>query len=60
MNVNGRHFRTIWTPEEGLVRIIDQRFLPHRFVEEDLTTTEAAAIATTCPHKTCRMCEGLA
>ena len=45
MNVNGRHFRTIWTPEEGLVRIIDQRFLPHRFVEEDLTTTEAAAIA---------------
>ena len=45
MNVNGRHFRTIWTPEEGIVRIIDQRFLPHRFVEEDLTTTESAAIA---------------
>jgi len=45
MNVNGRHFRTIWTPEEGVVRIIDQRFLPHRFVEEDLTTTDAAAVA---------------
>ncbi len=45
MNVNGRHFRTIWTPGEGIVRIIDQRFLPHRFVEEDLTTTEDVAVA---------------
>jgi len=34
MNVNGHHYRTIWTPDDGepgLVKVIDQRVLPHRF-----------------------------
>ena len=45
MNVNGHHYRTIWTPEEGVVRIIDQRFLPHQFIAEELTTAEETAVA---------------
>jgi methylthioribose-1-phosphate isomerase len=38
MKVNGIHHRTIW-PKEGqpeVINIIDQRFLPHRFVIEEL------------------------
>lgn len=33
MNVNGRHYRTIWLKEDepAVVCIIDQRILPHRF-----------------------------
>ncbi len=49
MNVNGRHYRTIWPVEgrSGVVSIIDQRELPHRFVTLDLRTVEdyAQAIA---------------
>jgi methylthioribose-1-phosphate isomerase len=39
MNVNGRHFRTIWIKEGSpeAVEIIDQRQLPHFFVIEELT-----------------------
>ena len=44
MKVQGKHFRTIWE-EEGVVRIIDQRQLPHRFVIEDLETVEQVAVA---------------
>lgn len=42
MNVDGVHFRTIW-PKEGderVIRTIDQRHLPHRFVVEDLRTSD--------------------
>ncbi|MCB8963709.1 MAG: S-methyl-5-thioribose-1-phosphate isomerase [Bacteroidales bacterium] len=38
MIVNGTHYRTVWL-EDGsspCVKIIDQRFLPHRFVVEEL------------------------
>lgn len=40
MNVPGENFRTIWQhPDDpGVVRIIDQRQLPHRYVVCDLTT----------------------
>jgi methylthioribose-1-phosphate isomerase len=40
MNVHGKPFRTIWLKEAGkeVVSIIDQRFLPHHFVIEDLHT----------------------
>jgi len=40
MNVNGRHYRTIWPSEQkyGTVCIIDQRNLPHSFVVEELFT----------------------
>jgi len=47
MNVNGRHYRTIWIKEddESVIRIIDQRRLPHEFVIEDLTTVNEVATA---------------
>jgi len=47
MNVQGRHFRTIWEDEGGRpqVRIIDQRMLPNRFVIETLTTIDQVATA---------------
>ena len=40
MLVKGKHFRTIWLNESNdkAVQIIDQRFLPHQFIIEDLTT----------------------
>jgi methylthioribose-1-phosphate isomerase len=40
LKVNGTNFQTIWSdPErEGVVRIIDQRQLPHRFAIEDICT----------------------
>ena len=38
MNVNGKHYRTIWLKEndDTIISIIDQRYLPHQFVIEDL------------------------
>jgi methylthioribose-1-phosphate isomerase len=38
MNVNGKHYRTIWLKEDDdtIISIIDQRYLPHQFVIEDL------------------------
>jgi len=47
MKVGGTHYRTIWPhPErEGVVQIIDQRWLPHRFVVEDVASAEAMAMA---------------
>lgn len=47
MNVNGKHRRTIWLHESNpaIVQIIEQRFLPYRFVIEDLKTVEDVAVA---------------
>ncbi|WP_457636676.1 S-methyl-5-thioribose-1-phosphate isomerase [Oceanithermus sp.] len=47
MNVNGKHYRTIWLKPDDpkVVQIIDQRPLPHRFVVEDLRTTDEMARA---------------
>jgi methylthioribose-1-phosphate isomerase len=47
MNIQGKHFRTIWLHQSDptIVQIIDQRHLPHRFVIEDLTTVEQVARA---------------
>ena len=47
MKVGGTHYRTIWPhPErEGVVQIIDQRQLPHRFVIEDVASAEGMATA---------------
>ncbi len=41
MRVNGKHYRSIWVKEDDdrVIRVIDQRFLPHRFVIEDLRTS---------------------
>lgn len=42
MNINGTHYRTIWrdTERPQVVKIIDQRRLPHLFVVEDLQTVD--------------------
>src|SRR4029077_16132671 len=47
MKVGGQHFRTIWLhpTNERVVQLIDQRFLPHRFVIEEVTTVEQMADA---------------
>lgn len=40
MRVQGKHYRTIWVEEAdpGIVKIIDQRWLPHEFVIEDISS----------------------
>ena len=40
MKVQGKSYRTIWINEENeqVISIIDQRYLPHRFVTEDIHT----------------------
>jgi methylthioribose-1-phosphate isomerase len=47
MNVNGKHYRTIWEKEDNprAVEIIDQRYLPHNFVIEQLNNWKEVAIA---------------
>jgi methylthioribose-1-phosphate isomerase len=47
MNVNGKAFRTIWLKpdDEKVIQIIDQRYLPHRFIIEDIRTVEQMAAA---------------
>ncbi|MFZ5775207.1 MAG: S-methyl-5-thioribose-1-phosphate isomerase [Thermodesulfobacteriota bacterium] len=47
MRVDGKPCRTIWLAEENpsLVRIIDQRQLPHRFVVEELRSLEETCAA---------------
>lgn len=47
MNVDGKHYRTIWMKEDdpNVVQIIDQRHLPHKFVIEDLVTVADVARA---------------
>jgi methylthioribose-1-phosphate isomerase len=47
MKVGGQHFRTIWLhpTNERVVQLIDQRFLPHQFVVEEISTVEQMADA---------------
>src|SRR5437588_10134777 len=47
MKVGGQHFRTIWLhpTNERVVQLIDQRFLPHRFVVEEVSTVQQMADA---------------
>jgi len=47
VKVGGQHFRTIWLhpANERVVQLIDQRFLPHRFVIEDINTVAQMAAA---------------
>ncbi|MGW8179260.1 MAG: S-methyl-5-thioribose-1-phosphate isomerase, partial [bacterium] len=47
MQIQNKHYTTIWLNEDNthLVRIIDQRHLPHRFVLEDLASVEDVATA---------------
>jgi methylthioribose-1-phosphate isomerase len=47
VKVGGEHFRTIWLKpgDERVVQLIDQRFLPHRFVIEEVRSVEQMATA---------------
>jgi methylthioribose-1-phosphate isomerase len=47
MNVDQKQYRTIWLEEgdEKKIQIIDQRFLPHHFIIEDIHTVEGMATA---------------
>ena len=47
MNIQGKHYRSIWVHPENdkIVQIIEQRKLPFQFVIDDLKTVEDAAIA---------------
>jgi methylthioribose-1-phosphate isomerase len=47
VKVGGQHFRTIWLKptNEQVVQLIDQRFLPHRFVIEEVSTVTQMATA---------------
>ncbi len=47
MNVGGQHFRTIWLKpgDEAVVELIDQRWLPHRFVIEEVRSVAEMAAA---------------
>ena len=42
MLVQGKPYLTIWVDEQnqGIIKVIDQRCLPHQFVIESLTTVE--------------------
>jgi methylthioribose-1-phosphate isomerase len=46
MNVDGRHYRTLWVAPDGwTVEVIDQTKLPHEFAVVPLRTVEQAASA---------------
>ncbi|MDP3896127.1 MAG: S-methyl-5-thioribose-1-phosphate isomerase, partial [Mesorhizobium sp.] len=46
MNVGDRHYRTIWLNDDGAsVDIIDQRWLPHEFRVETVSTVDGVATA---------------
>jgi methylthioribose-1-phosphate isomerase len=47
VKVSGKHFRTIWLKpdDQRVVQLIDQRFLPHDFVIEEVRTVEQMATA---------------
>ena len=47
MKVGGQHFRTIWLKpgDDRVVQLIDQRFLPHRFAIEDVSTVDQMSTA---------------
>jgi methylthioribose-1-phosphate isomerase len=45
MRISGTHYRTIWVPEPGRVRVIDQSRLPFEFATLDLKTLSDAARA---------------
>ena len=47
MNAYGKHYRTIWLKEDNpnVVQVIDQRYLPHKFIIENLTHVHEVARA---------------
>ena len=47
MKIDGKSYRTIWQKpnQPHIIQIIDQRWLPHKLVIEDLITTDEVAKA---------------
>ena len=47
MKVGGKSYRTIWLNEknDSIVSVIDQRFLPHKFIIENLASVDDVAAA---------------
>jgi methylthioribose-1-phosphate isomerase len=47
VKVDGKHFRTIWLKpdDRSVVQLIDQRFLPHNFVIEEIRSVQQMATA---------------
>jgi methylthioribose-1-phosphate isomerase len=47
VKIGGKHFRTIWLKpdDESVVQLIDQRFLPHEFVIEEIRSVERMVMA---------------
>ncbi len=47
MKINGKHYRTIWVHQDdpSVIQAIDQRFLPHEVIIEDLKDVDAIAKA---------------
>jgi methylthioribose-1-phosphate isomerase len=47
MKVNGKSFRTIWLKSDDVkvIEIIDQRYLPHQFIIEEIETVDEMATA---------------
>jgi methylthioribose-1-phosphate isomerase len=47
MLVHGEHYRTIWLKQDDsrVLQAIDQRYLPHSFVVEDLASVDDVAVA---------------
>ena len=46
MNISGKHYRTIcFEDSEAGLQIIDQRYLPHKFIIEDINSVTDMAIA---------------
>ena len=45
MNVNGKHFETIWIKDKNTIQIIDQRELPFDLIIEDIKTLSEMATA---------------
>ncbi len=50
MNVDGKHYRTIWLEQPDCVRIIDQALLPHEFAFMDLRTPKEMCTAISKMH----------
>jgi len=52
MKINGKSYRTIWVSpqDEKIVQVIDQRYLPHKFIIEDLHDVEDVALAISDMH----------
>ncbi len=61
MKIKGKSYRTIWLKEDQqTVQIIDQRWLPHQFVIEDITSSQQMGIAIKDMHLRGAPCIGAA